>query len=192
MGRKKVQSHINWYKRNPKHVGKSCSASQTLFAIYRRTKKNRLALEFSLLPIIESAFDPFAYSHGRASGLWQFIPATGRLYGLEIDWWFDARRDIRASTQAAIRYLKRLNKLFGGDWLLTLAAYNAGEGNILKSIRKSGIDREQVEFWQLKVLSETSHTFRDSSNKRSHLQAFRIWDYTPDIPDEPYWGVVDT
>ena len=194
VGRKKVQIHINWYKRNPKHVERvSQRAEPYLPYIVKELKKNGLPLEFALLPFIESAFDPFAYSHGRASGLWQFIPATGRLYGLEIDWWFDARRDIRASTQAAIRYLKRLNKLFDGNWLLTAAAYNAGEGNILKSIRRSGIDRKQVEFWQLKVLSETSSyvpRLLAISEVVSNPSEYGIT--LPDIPDEPYWEVVDT
>ena len=194
VGRKKVQIHINWYKRNPKHVERvSQRAKPYLPYIVKELKKNGLPLEFALLPFIESAFDPFAYSHGRASGLWQFIPATGRLYGLEIDWWFDARRDIRASTQAAIQYLKRLSKLFDGNWLLTAAAYNAGEGNILKSIRRSGIDRKQVEFWQLKVLSETSSyvpRLLAISEVVSNPSEYGIT--LPDIPDEPYWGVVDT
>ena len=192
--REEVQTHIKWYKRNPDHVERVAKRARPyLRYIIKELKKNEMPLELALLPIIESAFDPFAYSHGRASGLWQFIPATGRLYGLKIDWWFDGRRDIRESTQAAIRYLKRLNKLFDGDWLLSIAAYNAGEGNILKSIRKSGIKRGEVKFWQLKVLSETSSyvpRLLAISEVISNPTKYGIT--LPDIPDKPYWGVVDT
>ena len=193
VGRDEVQTHINWYKRNPRHVERVAQrAKPYLQYIVKELKKNSLPLELALLPFIESAFDPFAYSHGRASGLWQFIPSTGRLYGLKIDWWYDGRRDVRESTRAAIRYLKRLNKLFEGDWLLAIAAYNAGEGNILKSIRRSGVQREQVTFWHLKVLSETSSyipRLLAISEVISYPGKYGIT--LPDIPDEPYWGVVD-
>ena len=189
-----VQAHVNWYKRNPQHVERVARrAKPYLRYIVTELEKNALPLELALLPVIESAFDPFAYSHGRASGLWQFIPSTGRLYGLKIDWWYDGRRDVRKSTQAAIRYLKRLNKLFDGDWLLAIAAYNAGEGNILKSIRRSGIKKEQVTFWQLKVLSETSSyipRLLAISEVVSNPAEYGIM--LPDIPDEPYWEAVDT
>ena len=189
-----VRAHVNWYKRNPQHVERVARrAKPYLRYIVTELEKNALPLELALLPIIESAFDPFAYSHGRASGLWQFIPSTGRLYGLKIDWWYDGRRDVRKSTQAAIRYLKRLNKLFDGDWLLAIAAYNAGEGNILKSIRRSGIKKEQVTFWQLKVLSETSSyipRLLAISEVVSNPAEYGIM--LPDIPDEPYWEAVDT
>ena len=99
-----VQAHVNWYKRNPQHVERVARrAKPYLRYIVTELEKNALPLELALLPVIESAFDPFAYSHGRASGLWQFIPSTGRLYGLKIDWWYDGRRDVRESTQAANR-----------------------------------------------------------------------------------------
>ena len=189
-----VQAHVNWYKRNPQHVERVARrAKPYLRYIVTELEKNALPLELALLPVIESAFDPFAYSHGRASGLWQFIPSTGRLYGLKIDWWYDGRRDVRKSTQAAIRYLKRLNKLFDGDWLLAIAAYNAGEGNILKSIRRSGIKKEQVTFWQLKVLSETSSYIPRLLAISEVVSSPAEYGITlPDIPDEPYWEAVDT
>ena len=135
VGRGEVQTHIKWYKRNPRHVERVARRAKPYMRyIVKELEENGLPLELALLPFIESAFDPFAYSHGRASGLWQFIPSTAQVYGLKIDWWYDGRRDVRESTRAAIRYLKRLNKLFDGNWLLAIAAYNAGEGNILKSI----------------------------------------------------------
>ena len=193
VGRDEVKTHIKWYERNPRHVERVAQrAKPYLQYIVKELKKNSLPLELALLPFIESAFDPFAYSHGRASGLWQFIPSTGRLYGLKIDWWYDGRRDVRESTRAAIRYLKRLNKLFEGDWLLAIAAYNAGEGNILKSIRRSGVQREQVTFWHLKVLSETSSyipRLLAISEVISYPSEYGIT--LPNIPDKPYWEAVD-
>ena len=80
--------------------------------------------------LVESAFDPFAYSHGRAAGLWQFIPGTGKRFGLKQNWWYDGRRDIWSSTHAALDYLDHLSNKFDGDWLLALAGYNAGEGAV--------------------------------------------------------------
>jgi membrane-bound lytic murein transglycosylase D len=112
--------------------------------------------EITLLPFVESAYDPFAYSHGRAAGLWQFIPGTGRLYGLKQDWWYDGRRDIIASTRAALDYLDWLQQEFDGDWLLALAAYNSGSGTVRKAIRKNRKAGKPVDFWHLDLPRETS------------------------------------
>jgi membrane-bound lytic murein transglycosylase D len=112
--------------------------------------------EITLLPFVESAYDPFAYSHGRAAGLWQFIPGTGRMYGLKQDWWSDGRRDIIASTRAALDYLDWLQQEFDGDWLLALAAYNSGSGTVRKAIRKNRKAGKPVDFWHLDLPRETS------------------------------------
>ncbi len=111
-----------------------------------------MPMELALLPAVESMFRPFAYSHGRAAGLWQFIPATGKRYGLKQNWWYDGRRDIAASTHAALDFLESLNRQFDGDWELTLAAYNAGAGAIRKALRKSS----DKAYWSLKLHRETS------------------------------------
>jgi membrane-bound lytic murein transglycosylase D len=114
-------------------------------------------MEIALLPAIESAYKPNAYSHARASGLWQFIPSTGRLYGLKSDWWYDGRRDVLASTRAALDYLQKLNKEFDGDWQLALAAYNSGEGRVGRAIahnRRLGLS---TSYEHLKLPSETRH-----------------------------------
>jgi membrane-bound lytic murein transglycosylase D len=108
-----------------------------------------------LLPIVESAYYPFSYSHGTASGLWQFIPSTGKLYGLKNNWWYDGRRDVLASTKAAVRYLKNLNKLFKGDWLLTIAAYNSGPGRVQRAVRNNKAQGKPTDFWHLKLPEET-------------------------------------
>ncbi len=154
--RKRVQQELNWYRRHPEYIDRVTKrASRHLFYIVEELEKRNLPLEIALLPIVESAFDPFAYSHGRASGLWQFIPPTARLYNLKIDWWYDGRRDVIDSTIAAIAYLEKLHSLLGEDWLLALAAYNSGQGNIGKSIRQNERKGKPTDFWSLWVLQET-------------------------------------
>src|SRR5690554_384379 len=115
-----------------------------------------MPMEFALLPVVESAFEPFAYSHGQAAGLWQFIPSTGKMYGLKQDWWYDGRRDVLASTDAALNYLQTLANQFDGDWLLALASYNAGAGTVRKAIRQNQQRGLPTDFWHLKLPRETS------------------------------------
>jgi membrane-bound lytic murein transglycosylase D len=124
--------------------------------IYGEVSKRGFPAEIALLPFVESGYDPFAYSHGRAAGLWQFIPGTARMYGLQQDWWYDGRRDVVASTRAALDYLDRLQQEFDGDWLLALAAYNSGEGTVGKAVRKNRKAGKPVDFWDLDLPPETS------------------------------------
>jgi membrane-bound lytic murein transglycosylase D len=112
--------------------------------------------ELALLPVVESAFIPEAYSKSDASGLWQFIPATGRLFGLEQNSWYDGRRDVYASTKAATRFLKELGETFDGDWFLALAAYNYGKGNVRKAIEKNEDMDLPTSYWSLDLPKETS------------------------------------
>jgi|TARA_B100002003_G_scaffold251988_1_gene299860 membrane-bound lytic murein transglycosylase D len=154
--RKRVKWEIEYYEKHPEYIGRVVNrARRHLFHIVELLEEQDMPLEIALLPVIESAFDPFAYSHGRASGLWQFIPSTARVYGLRIDWWYDGRRDVRDSTMAAVNYLQKLHTLLGDDWFLALAAYNAGQGNIGSSIRRNQRDGKSVDYWSLKVPKET-------------------------------------
>jgi membrane-bound lytic murein transglycosylase D len=105
--------------------------------------------------VVESAFQPYAYSSGRAAGIWQFIPGTGRRYGLKLNWWYDGRRDIMASTKAALDYLQYLHETFDGDWLLALAAYNSGEGTVEKAIRANKRHHRPTDYWSLRLPRET-------------------------------------
>ena len=156
LGEPRVQAQARWFKKNPAYLDRVFDrGSKYLFHIVESLEASGLPLEIALLPLVESAFDPFAYSHGRASGLWQFIPGTARLQGLTIDWWFDGRRDVVYSTEAAIDYLSMLNRQFKGDWELTLAAYNGGIGNVRKSIRRRGNDGNVADFWTLDLAEET-------------------------------------
>lgn len=128
-------------------------ASPFLFEIVEEIERRGLPLEFALLPMVESTYNPNAYSREHAVGLWQFVGATGRSFGLQQDWWFDGRRDPLASTVAALDYMEQLYKQFDEDWLLAIAAYNTGDGNLRRAIRRS--DEEEINFWTLNLPGET-------------------------------------
>jgi len=192
--RKRVMDELKWYVNHPEYVERVTKrAAPHLHYIIEELEKRGLPLEFALLPIVESAYDPFAYSHSRAAGLWQFIPGTARVYGLKIDWWYDGRRDVRASTKAAIDYLEYLHNMLGEDWLLALAAYNAGQGNVLSSIRASKLPADEVNFWSLKVFRET-YTYVPRllaiSELINHPDRYHMT--LPDVANKPYWEVVET
>ncbi|MBT8094015.1 MAG: LysM peptidoglycan-binding domain-containing protein [Gammaproteobacteria bacterium] len=124
--------------------------------IVAELERRDLPLELALLPIVESAYDPFAYSHGRAAGLWQMIPGTARRFGVKQNWWYDGRRDIVDSTRAALDYLEYLEELNDGDWLNAIASYNSGEGNVLRAARNNRKAGKPIDFWHLRLPRETS------------------------------------
>ncbi|RDL43212.1 lytic transglycosylase [Marinomonas piezotolerans] len=152
----RLKSQIRWYSSHPSYLDRvSKRGERYMYYIVDELEKAGLPLEIALLPIVESGFDPFGYSHGRASGPWQFIPSTGHMYGLEQTWWLDGRRDIQLSTQAAIAYLTRLHKMFDGDWLHALASYNSGEGTVMRAIRRNKKAGKPTDFWSLDLPTET-------------------------------------
>lgn len=130
-------------------------SSPYIHYIVERLEEHNMPLELALLPMIESSYDPLAYSPAHAAGLWQFIPSTGRHYNLRQTNWYDGRRDITASTNAAISYLKRLHDMFNGDWLLALAAYNAGEGTVSRAIERNQRKGLPTDYWNLPLPRET-------------------------------------
>ncbi len=149
-------SKLAWFTRNQAYIDRvSTRAEPYLYYIVEELEKRNMPLDLALLPIVESAYNPFAYSRSRASGIWQFIPGTGRLYGLKQNWWYDGRRDIVAATDAALSYLQKLHQEFNGDWLLALAAYNSGEGNVGKAIRRNKKAGKPTDFFSLKLPRET-------------------------------------
>jgi membrane-bound lytic murein transglycosylase D len=154
--KKRVTNQKNWYLRHPSYMKRvSKRAEPFLYYIIEELEKAGMPTELALLPIVESAFDPFAYSHGRAAGMWQFIPGTGKSFGMKQTWWYDGRRDVIASTAGAIKYLQRLHEMFDGDWLHALAAYNSGEGRVMRSIRKNKRLGKATDFWSLDLPRET-------------------------------------
>lgn len=153
---KRIVSQRNWYLKHPSYMQRVAKrAKPFLYLIVERLESENMPMELALLPIVESAFDPFAYSHGRAAGMWQFVPATGKRFGMKQTWWYDGRRDVMASTDGAIAYLKYLNEMFDGNWLHALAAYNSGEGRVMRAIKKNKKAGKSTEYWALDLPRET-------------------------------------
>jgi membrane-bound lytic murein transglycosylase D len=152
-----------------------------------------LPSELALLPAVESGFRTHAYSPNGAAGLWQFMPATGKMLGLERDWWVDNRRDVEASTQAAIVYLKTLYERFDGDWMHALAAYNAGTGTVKRAIRNAKKRGKPTDFWSLDLPGETdAYVPRLLALVRVVRDPASYGVALPEIDDEPFFAAVDT
>lgn len=190
---RRVTQELNWYSSHPEYIKRIQERAEPyLHFILEEIDKRDIPSDIALLPAVESAFRPFAYSPGRAAGMWQFIPSTGRYFGLKQNWWYDARRDVVSSTRAALDYLNALNKQFGGDWELALAAYNSGAGTVRKAIRYNKKRGRPTDFWSLKLPDETSayvprllalsEIFRHPEDHGITLLNF---------PDEPYFTTVD-
>lgn len=146
-----------WFVKHPDYLNRVFERAQRYLPyIVAELERRDLPLELALLPIVESAFDPFAYSHGRAAGLWQMIPGTAKRFGIKQNWWYDGRRDVVDSTRAALDYLEHLHKLNEGDWLNSIASYNAGEGNVLRAVRRNNKASKPIDFWNLRLPKETS------------------------------------
>ncbi len=147
-----VSRRLEWYRQNPEQLEYVLQRATMLLPILAKEIRDRdLPTELVFLPLIESGFQPSVYSHSGAAGLWQLMPATARSLGLKIDWWYDERLDIQASTAKALDYLVYLNQRFGGDWELAIAAYNGGEGHLRSRMRRSNSDN----FWDLALYRET-------------------------------------
>jgi len=191
---RRITSQLNWYIRNPNYLDRTFKRSaRYMHFIVEEILKRDLPMELALLPFVESAYDPFAYSHGRASGLWQFIPGTGKIYGLHQSWWYDGRRDVPASTKAALDYLSYLNKRFDGDWLHALAAYNSGSGRVGKAIRKNKKLGKKTDFWSLKLPKETkAYVPKLLALSKLVLNPEGYGSTLPPIPDKPYFKIVKT
>lgn len=146
----RIQVQLDWYLKNRGYLKRVMERARPVLPfVLNELDRQGLPSELALLPIVESAYQAFAYSHGRASGLWQIIPSTGRFLGLKQNWWYDGRRDIIQSTHAAIKYLDSLSKQFDDDWELALASYNAGPGRIRSAIRYNKKKNLATDFWSL-------------------------------------------
>ena len=153
----RVRAQLKWYLDHPGYLQRVMERARPILPfVLDELERRNLPTELALLPIVESAYQAFAYSHGRASGMWQIIPSTGRFLGLKQNWWYDGRRDIIESTHAAITYLDSLAQQFDGDWELALAAYNAGPGRIRSAVRYNKKRKRETDFWHLtKIRNET-------------------------------------
>ncbi len=152
-----VQKQIRWLAKNPVYLKEAINqASPYIYYVYSQVRKRDLPTELVLLPIIESGYNPAATnSSSGAAGLWQLITSTARGYGVHQDRGFDGRRVIYSSTNAALNYLTYLKSFFGGDWLLAIAAYDTGEGNVQSAIRHNEARDRNTHFWALPLASET-------------------------------------
>jgi membrane-bound lytic murein transglycosylase D len=151
-----VQDQLHFFLANPDFLLRSAQrAAPYLYYISQQVKKRHLPLEIVLLPMIESAYNPFAYSSAGAGGIWQIMPNTATGFGIKQNWWYDGRRDVIASTKAALDYLVYLGGFFNGNWLLALAAYNTGEGNVLAAIHKNIREGKNTDFWSLPLAQQT-------------------------------------
>ncbi|MDP2227134.1 MAG: LysM peptidoglycan-binding domain-containing protein [Moraxellaceae bacterium] len=144
-----------WYAQRQDYLDRvAIRAARYLHYTVTEAEKRGIPTELALLPVIESAYDPFAYSHARAAGMWQFIPGTGSIYGLKQNWWYDGRRDVIESTRAAYEFLTSLYQKFG-SWELALASYNAGPGAVQRAINRNAAAGLPTDFWSLRLPAET-------------------------------------
>ncbi|MEK6212168.1 MAG: transglycosylase SLT domain-containing protein [Pseudomonadota bacterium] len=188
-----VARHEAWYLNHPDYTQRMIERSRLyLYYIVDEVEKRGMPMEVALLPMIESGYNPGAYSHAHAAGIWQFIPSTGRRYGLQQNWWYDGRRDVLAATRAALDYLQQLHAQFD-DWPLALAAYNWGENGVARAIAQNRAKRKPTDYHSLRVPRETR-------NYVPKLQAVKNIIANPHgvgfplegIPDQPYFTTVTT
>ncbi|MEP3563719.1 MAG: LysM peptidoglycan-binding domain-containing protein [Marinobacter sp.] len=190
----RMQAQLDWYARNPRYIQRVTErGARYLHHILSEAEARGLPTELALLPVVESAFDPFAYSHGRAAGLWQFIPSTGKYFGLTQSWWHDDRRDVLTSTDAALTYLERLANRFDGDFTLALAAYNSGGGTVSSAMRRNRKAGQSTDYWSLRLPKETRHyvpKLLALAKVIDNPDAYGI--QLPELKNEPYFEVVET
>lgn len=191
---KAVDTQIQWYSQYPSHMRRITeNAARYYHYVLNEVLKRGLPAEIALLPAVESTYDPQAYSSGHAAGIWQFIPSTAEYRGLEKNRWYDGRKDIIDSTDVALDYLEDLNKRFDGDWLLTMAAYNAGGGTVSRAIRKNQKAGKPTDYWSLPLPKETRLYVPRILALASFVRSPD--DYTMDLPsidNEPYFDIVET
>ena len=189
-----VDEQLDWFASNPDYLQRAFGRSELyLYHIVTQLEARGMPLEIALLPVVESAFEPYAYSRARASGLWQFIPDTGSRFGLKQDWWYDGRRDIVESTRAALDYLQALHDEFNGDWLLAIAAYNCGEMNVERALNANRAAGRPLDFWSLALPTETrAYVPKLLAMKRLVSDPETYGLSISKIPNQPYFARVDT
>jgi len=184
-----ISSNLRWYANKQSYFNRFTDQAQPyLYYVVSEMEANDIPLELALIPVIESSYDPNVKSPSNTAGIWQFVPETGRNFGLKQNNWYNGRKDVIASTDAAIRYLKKLNSDLNGDWLLTVAAYNAGEGTVNNAIEKNKRAGKPTDFWSLPLPKHTkdyipqllalSKVIANPQRYNVSLQA---------IPDSPYF-----
>jgi membrane-bound lytic murein transglycosylase D len=152
----RIDQHVRFFAARPEHLDRTFErAERYLYYVVQELEQRNMPLELAMLPVIESAYNPYAYSRARAAGIWQFIPPTAARYQVRVNWWQDGRRDIVDSTRAALDYLQVLNRMFDGDWLLAMAAYNCGEGCVGRAVQRNRAAGLPTDFFSLRLPDET-------------------------------------
>jgi len=186
-----VREKTRYYAARPEYMQRIVDRSRLyLYHIVEEIEKRGMPTELALLPMVESAFNPMAYSRAHASGLWQFIPGTGKRFELEQNWWYDARRDIVESTNAALDYLAKLYEMHG-DWQLALASYNWGENAVARAIAKNQAAGLPTDYASLSMPAETRHyipKLQALKNIIANPEPFGI--VLGPIPNQPYFTTI--
>jgi len=188
-----VQQKIDWFLHHQDYLQRSVTrAAPYLYFILQQVRKRNLPAELVLLPIVESAYNPFAYSTAGAAGIWQMMPGTASGYGIRQNGWYDGRRDVIASTKAALNHLAYLQTFFEGNWLLAIAAYDTGEGNVNSAIRKNIRIGENTDYWSLPLAQETKDYIPQLLALAiiiSHPEQYSI--NLPPVQNAPYLAQID-
>ena len=188
---RRIRNFEKWYVKRPEYIQRMFERSEKyLFYVTNEVEKRNMPMEIALLPMIESAYNPIATSRKKAAGMWQFIPATGRIYGLKQNWWVDNRRNITESTNAALNYLEKLHKEFG-TWELALAAYNAGEGRIKRAIKRNKRNKKRRDYYSLRIPRETKNYVPKLFAVKNIISNPKKYGLNlPDIKNKPYFESV--
>jgi membrane-bound lytic murein transglycosylase D len=188
-----VFKQVAWFAARPDYVERTVERSRRyLYFIVEEVQRRGMPMEIALLPIVESAFNPHALSRSQASGMWQFIPSTGRIFGLQQDWWYDGRKDVVAATYSALDYLQKLYDEFG-SWELALAGYNCGEGKIRREIAYNRAHNRPTDYQSLNLPEETrNYVPKLLAAKAIVLEPEHYGLALAPIPDEPYFAAVTT
>ena len=189
-----VLYHQQWFQSHPDYLRRVVDRSRRyMHHIVEELEKRGMPTELALLPMVESSFNPMAYSRAHASGLWQFIPATGKRFNLEQNWWHDQRRDIVASTSAALDYLQQIYEM-NGDWQLALASYNWGEGAVKRAVEKNAARGLPTDFSSLTMPSETRHYVPKLQALKNIFANPRLMAELrlPELLNRPHFATVET
>jgi membrane-bound lytic murein transglycosylase D len=189
----RVQDQISWFMQHQDFLLSSTTrAAPYLYYILQQVHKQHLPTEVVLLPVFESAYNPFAYSSAGAAGIWQMMPGTASGYGVKQNWWYDGRRDVIASTKAALSHLNYLGRFFDTNWLLAFAAYDTGEGNVMNAINKNIRDGYATDYWSLPLARETKiyvPRLLALAAIIAHPEKYPV--YFPPVRNAPYLAQID-
>ena len=189
--KKVVKKYERWYSEHPVYTYRMFERTKRyIYYVVQEVQKRNMPMEIALLPIIESAYNPIARSNMKAVGLWQFIPSTGKNYGLKQDWWKDERSNVILSTDASLNYLEKLYNQFG-TWELALAAYNAGEGKVSREIKKNKRRKRATDYYTISLPRETDEYVSKLIAMKHIIQNPKKYNVeVPYIPNEPYFEEV--